>query len=78
MNKKLYRMIIDNSKVELHTEINENTNLIEDLGYDSIELMILLVQLEEALGINFDDMDLDYNNLVICGELNKLVEHYFS
>ncbi|NLN55742.1 MAG: acyl carrier protein [Clostridiales bacterium] len=38
-------------------KINDDSNLIEDLGADSIDLVEMLLTIEENLGVNVPDED---------------------
>lgn len=53
-------------------EVSKECNLIEDLGFDSITLMQLIVEIEEKYSIVMDDAI--YEQVVVVEELIKLVE----
>ncbi len=49
--------IFENVAPEIDTaEINENSSLVEDLGLNSLTMMLLAVSIEDEYGIKFDDM----------------------
>lgn len=54
--------------------INEETNLINDLGYDSVQIIELIVQLEMEFDIEIEDDDLDIENLIVYSGLYKTIE----
>lgn len=54
-------------------EITEDTNLIEDLGFSSIDMIELIYFLEEKCNIQFSFEDLDIEILMIVGKLVELV-----
>lgn len=55
-------------------EITGETRLIEDLGYDSASLIRLVVDIEDQLGIEFEDTDLLSDKLNNVFELVELVK----
>jgi len=48
--------------------------LTDDLGYDSIQIIELIVELESEFKIEIDDDDLEIENLIIYGKLHKMIE----
>ncbi len=56
--ESLNRLIIENAGLE-HKEINNlnNKRLMEDLGYDSIDIVQLMCDIEDEFGIKFEDLD---------------------
>ncbi len=57
-------------------EINDDHTLIEDLGFDSLNMVILLVNIEEALGIMLDEADMNPYDLITVRDVLNLVEKY--
>lgn len=53
-------------------------SLKDDLGIDSLALVNVLVQLEEAFNITIDISDLSPEKLKTIGDLYTLVEKYIS
>ena len=53
-------------------DINDSTDLIVDLGFDSITLVQLIMYLEHQFGIEFDDEMLGLEGIV---HFNKLAEY---
>lgn len=49
VKKEIIRVIIDSTETEM--EITENTHFFNDMGLTSIEVVVLLADLEEAFGI---------------------------
>ena len=47
-----------------------------DLGLDSLSLVAVVVGLEEALGVEFDESNLDPQTLVTVADLVRLAEKY--
>ena len=58
--------------------IDGNTRLREDLGFDSLKMVELVVSLEEALAIRVDEADLDPQTLETVGDLYGLAERYLA
>ena len=48
----------------------------EDCGLDSLSLVSVIVGLEETLGNEFDDSDLEPAELITVGNIIKLTEKY--
>ena len=45
------------------TEISEDTNIYEDLQYDSLAIVELLTAIEEEFGVDFTELD-DFEDLL--------------
>ncbi|MDD6261597.1 MAG: phosphopantetheine-binding protein [Clostridiales bacterium] len=51
------KTILSGVNPEINTEtITEETKLVGDLGLDSLNMMLLAVQVEDEFGFRFDDM----------------------
>lgn len=55
--QKLTDIIITYSGKNNLKEINDNTNLILDLEYDSINLIQMIIEIEKEFNIEFEDED---------------------
>ena len=56
--KKINQLILDNAEVEDKNIDNlSGLKLVEDLGYDSIKLLQLIVELEEEFNISFEGVE---------------------
>lgn len=53
--------------------ISDETNLLDDLGFDSVDLIKFVVKIEEAFDIEIDDDDLELDRLIVFGELVNLI-----
>lgn len=53
-------------------EIADDLDFIADLGFDSLSLMQLVLDLEEAFGIDFDE-DSDYSELSTVSNFKEYV-----
>jgi acyl carrier protein len=56
--------------------IKDDVKLNEDLGFDSLSLVGLIVVLENTFNIIIDEYDLDPANIVTFGDLCSIVEKY--
>lgn len=56
--------------------VNIEDNLQTDLGLDSMQLVILLIQMEERLHIEFNETDMNPFDLVTAGDVVLLAERY--
>ena len=57
-------------------EITADLKLKEDLGFDSLNMVELMVELEDKLSIEFDESDLDPALLQTAGQIYTLVDKY--
>ena len=71
INKEIKKLV--NDCVE--EKINEETDLIQ-LGIDSLMTVVLVLGLEEAFDIEFDDSDLEMENLKSVRDIVTLVNKY--
>lgn len=53
-------------------------SLKDDMGFDSISVVSLLLELEEQFDIAFDESEMDPSELNTVNDLIKLVEKYES
>ena len=69
---KIKTILVNKTKFAISKEdINDKTNLFDDLGMDSIEMLELIVEFEDGFGIEFDDDDIDAE---VLGNVSKIVE----
>lgn len=69
----LIELLKENPKTE-GCDLSESTNLINELGYDSIDLMQLIVSIENKLEIDFSIADLDVEKVMVVKELYKIIQ----
>lgn len=80
--EKLIRVITATCRLELEeAEIvgilkNDNCNIIEQLGFDSLLIVELIVEVEAAFGFEFDMNNLDINKLKYYSELKQIIDGY--
>jgi acyl carrier protein len=74
IEKKLTEAIVEISGGKVsETDINENSNLIDDLRFDSILLIQLIVEIEEKFNIEINDEDMSFDRLTNLASLKELI-----
>lgn len=58
MLEKIYEILSDQLDVEIE-EIKENSDIMEDLGADSLDVMDIMTELEEAFEIEVEDEEIE-------------------
>lgn len=58
------------------SEIHEKATLKEDLGFDSLMMVSLIVSIEETFRIEIGDDDLDPEKLKTVKDLTEIVKKY--
>ena len=66
----LYEIIMRHMRVRKN--LNDDMRLIEDLGFDSLSRMSLIVDLETSYDISFDDAELLFDNFNRIGDLRQV------
>lgn len=74
---KLYKIVLEISEQQIN-DITKNTDLITDLGYDSLKVIQLLSEIEEAFQIEFDINEIDIDKIRSMQMLKELVEKKVS
>lgn len=70
---KIEKIVKNGTENYMLSEFKETTNLFEDLGYDSISIMKLIIDIEEEFGIELDMEYFDIDDLTI-GKLKNMVK----
>lgn len=55
---------------------NEEARLLEDIGFDSLRMVMLLLEIEETFGIELDESDLNPFKLITVKDVINLSEKY--
>lgn len=74
----IYDVILKNSKVEeeiLGRKDLQRVNLVDDFGFDSIDLVALISDLEESFGIEISVDSLILENIVNVSKLILLISN---
>ena len=59
------------------TDVNaEDSNLTLDLGLDSMNMVMLLIEVEDAFDIRLDESDMNPFELICVSDVIKLAEKY--
>ncbi len=74
MTEKINRILMDVSFLE--TKPNQEMKLKEELGLDSLRMVELMVTLEDAFNLHFDEGDLDPAGLETVKDIYLLMEKY--
>ena len=73
--KELKRIVLMISEKDVSPDdITDKTVLTKDLGYNSIKLIALIVEIESFFKFNIEDDCLDLEELIVFGSLKKIVE----
>lgn len=58
----------------LFSKNHEGLNLVEDLGYDSVSFVSLIVDIEDEFGFTFSDEILSFEKMINYAELTRVIE----
>ncbi|MGN0399832.1 MAG: acyl carrier protein [Blautia sp.] len=67
--KEIFRVIMESTETEL--EVTEETGLVKDMGLSSVEVFVLLGDLEDAFGIRIPASEL--SQVRTAGDLCQLI-----
>ena len=76
MNSDIMKRVINilsNNERFKSSEVNYDLNLIKDLGFDSLDIMKFIVELEDEFNIMFEPEDLEYENIINIKNLCDLI-----
>ena len=75
INQRLKELIVNVATNDIDVDnINEKTILTTDLGYDSVQIIGLIVELENEFHIEIEDDDLEIENLTVFIKLLEMIE----
>jgi len=63
---------VSTKHVDIST-INDDTSIIQDLGFTSVQIIQLLIEIEERFGILIDDDDLELDQITIYKNLYSII-----
>lgn len=74
----IFQLIIDTLRRDLKVEFededfNPTSRLIDDVGVDSLEVVDLTMSLEDILGVNFQDEDVE--RVITINDFIDLIRH---
>lgn len=74
IKEKLKKIIADIAPIVVEiSEINDNTVLTKDLGFNSVQIISLIVEIESQFDIEIDDEDLDIEKLTVFKTLSDMI-----
>lgn len=74
--KQIESLLKKNIELEKEFELHEDTELIKDIGLDSLQYMKLLVAIEEFYDIEI--LDVDFEKISVVGELIKVIDRLIT
>ncbi len=73
--KELKRIVLMISEKDVSPDdITDKTVLTKDLGYNSVKIIALIVEIESFFKFSIEDDCLDLEELIVFGSLKKIVE----
>ena len=76
MNSDIMKRVINilsNNERFKSSEVNYDLNLIKDLGFDSLDIMKFIVELEDEFNIMFEPEEVEYENIINIKNLCDLI-----
>lgn len=73
--EKVIEILRDLSGVE---EITEDASLVEDIGLDSLLMVSMLIEFEEAFDVELKESDMNPFDLITVSDAVDLVESYIG
>ena len=73
--EKVIEILRDLSGVE---EITEDASLVEDIGLDSLLMVSMLIEFEEAFDVELKESDMNPFDLITVSDAVNLVESYIG
>ena len=77
INKKVMEVIAESQGIKIE-ELSTDTNLREDLLFDSLDELELIMNLEEEYGVVFPDITMQNGNLKTIGDITKFIEEHLN
>ena len=78
INERLKNIMIQHNHQISEAQISSETNIIEDLGMDSLQWMLIIIEVETEFGIQLDDELMLMEDLTVVGKLEKVIERLLS
>lgn len=73
IKESIYKILSDLSGME----VNESqSKLVDDIGFDSLMLVTMLLEIEEKLDIELDESDMNPYDLITAGDVIAMAERY--
>jgi acyl carrier protein len=74
IKKSLISLLQKNPKAATKTRFEDNTHLVEDLGFDSLDIVTLVISIESEFNISFDIDELEFESVIHFGKLLEIVQ----
>lgn len=78
IESKLQELIVSNGEDVDYKKINEDTDLVRDFNFDSINLIQLVVNIEKTFNIEINDEDLAIEKISQYKELVLMLDNKLS
>lgn len=73
IKEEVYRILQD---ISCREDIEVSDDLKKDLGFDSLSMITLLIELEDALRVELEESDMDPVALITVQDVVELAERY--
>lgn len=74
LQEELKKVIINVATSNINvSDINDDTVLTRDLGFDSVQIISLIVEIEAQFNIEIEDEDLDIEKLTVFNNLYSTI-----
>ena len=77
INKKVMEVIAESQGIKIE-ELSTDTNLREDLLFDSLDELELIMNLEDEYGAVFPDNTMQNGNLKTIGDITKFIDEHLN
>lgn len=71
MLEKLKNLIASQLDIDVN-DVNEDSDLVQDLGADSLDVVQMLILLEKEFGVEFEEDEI--KNIKTVGDVEKFIE----
>ncbi|MEE0440306.1 MAG: acyl carrier protein [Ruminococcus sp.] len=78
LNMQLKKLILENAVIIEDNLINDNTDLILDLGFDSFSIIQLIADIESEFNIEIEDEYLVTNVISKFGKLRDCIKQHLN
>jgi acyl carrier protein len=79
MENRLKNIIIRHSRLKIsHSDIHNESEMINDFGYDSVSTIRLVIDIEKEFGIDINDENLSFEKIGKYGSLKKIIGEKLS
>lgn len=76
--ERLKKIMIENISPKINFEESEKFNLLDDVGFNSVMMVELIIAIESEFNIEFEDDFLDYETFANFDKLKNLIIKYLK